>query len=124
MAKKTRKSNPASAPLSTDEYIAIFGVVVVLVCVVIYFYKRYRASRRYKQTNPYVATVDLQERYGGLEKRQVSIDDLSTETLVLLQRDGKLNPSTILRLRREGRLPDPDAPKETSSTKKKGKQKI
>ncbi|KAJ3222622.1 hypothetical protein HK099_002092 [Clydaea vesicula] len=59
----------------------------------------------FEQKNPYVATVDLSERYGGLEKKEVKISNLSTEQLVLLKRDGKLNSETISMLESDGKLP-------------------
>ncbi len=40
-----------------------------------------------------------------MEKRAVSIDDLSTEQLILLNRDGKLNGATVEKLQKQGKLP-------------------
>lgn len=41
-----------------------------------------------------------------MEQRQVVIEDLPSETLVLLKRDGKLNDATIRKLVKMGKLPD------------------
>ncbi|KAJ3303345.1 hypothetical protein HDV03_003994 [Kappamyces sp. JEL0829] len=90
--------------------LGLAGLVIAIVFLAYIVYRRATASsRKYKQTNPYVATISLQERYGGLEKRAVSIDDLSSEQLVLLERDGKLTAATVDKLRKQGRLPDPTA---------------
>jgi hypothetical protein len=106
MAKS--KVSPA---LSFDEYVAIAGVSIFVLLVLYSIWKRYiKRSNKYVQDDPYVAKVDLHERYGGLEKRAVSIDDLDTETLILLERDGKLTQATIDKLRKQGRLPDPNKP--------------
>jgi hypothetical protein len=101
MAKKVKSSN-----LNKAESIYLFGVLFLILFFII-SYRRNKSKRRekYEQTNPYVATVDLQERYGGLEKRQVAITDLSTEQLILLKRDGKLNSKTIQHLEQIGKLP-------------------
>ncbi|KAJ3272131.1 Platinum sensitivity protein [Terramyces sp. JEL0728] len=70
--------------------------------------KQEKRRNRYHQDDPYVAKVDLKERYGELEKRAVKIDELPTETLLLLKRDGKLNDSTVQHLIDIGKLPGPD----------------
>lgn len=115
---------PKTGPLDLEEMVALI-VVALLVCYGIYYlYKKFSkptliraeaygatksskfgTGEKYIQDDPYNAKVDLQERYGGLEKRLVNIDDISTEQLILLERDGKLSNSTIEKLRREGRLP-------------------
>jgi hypothetical protein len=113
MPQKTNPKNRSkNANMKPSESLPLGVFVLIIIIFSIWIYKRNKLakSRKYKQTNPYVATVDLQERYGGLEKRQVSIDDLSNEQLGLLERDGKLNAATIKSLREKGRLYDPENP--------------
>ena len=115
MAKTTPKPKPVkpvkiksakSQPLTLQEWTSLAGLCLFGLIFLYWLYRRLTASsRKYKQTNPYVATVDLQERYGGLEKRAVSIDDLPVQQLFLLRRDGKLNAATVDKLVRQGRLP-------------------
>lgn len=103
MAKRggSGKQTTTIPPLTFSEIFQLLSIAIVLGISLYVLYRRVTASsRKYKQTNPYVATVDLHERYGGLEKRQVRIEDLSTEQLVLLERDGKLNKATIEKLKR------------------------
>jgi hypothetical protein len=138
MAKqKQTRTTRTTGSITGEEYLAIFGVTLVVSFVLYLIYRRVtRNSRRYNQIDPYVAKVDLHERYGGLEKRAVSIEDLDTDTLILLERDGKLNQATIEKLRKTGRLPDPDLKKKITMsvpsnsqspsqppTKRKGKKK-
>lgn len=115
MAKTTPKPKPVkpvktksskSQPLTIQEWTSLAGLCLFGLIFLYWLYRRLTASsRKYKQTNPYVATVDLHERYGGLEKRAVSIDDLPVQQLFLLRRDGKLNAATVEKLVRQGRLP-------------------
>ena len=103
---KTRGARKVANHLTLEEYLGLGSICLFLLFLLYWIYRRSTAaSRKYKQTNPYVATVDLQERYGGLEKRAVSINDLSTEQLILLRRDGKLTTATIQKLIGEGKLP-------------------
>ncbi|KAJ3322230.1 hypothetical protein HDV06_003290 [Boothiomyces sp. JEL0866] len=105
MARKV-KAKPAQ-PLEFTEILTIIGAVA-FIGVLAYYCFFYRKRNRYHQDDPYVAKVDLKERYGELEKRAVKIDDLDTETLLLLKRDGKLNDSTVERLIDIGKLPGKD----------------
>lgn len=105
MARKVKAR--ASQPLEFTEILTIIGAVA-FIGILVYYCFFYRKRNRYHQDDPYVAKVDLKERYGELEKRAVKIDDLDTETLLLLKRDGKLNDSTVERLVEMGKLPGKD----------------
>ena len=62
---KPNKRAAVSQPISLQEWTGIAGIVFFLAIFLYYLYRRCTASsRKYKQTNPYVATVDLHERYG------------------------------------------------------------
>ncbi|KAI8914602.1 hypothetical protein EDD86DRAFT_273651, partial [Gorgonomyces haynaldii] len=108
---------PQRQKLKNDDVSLLMGyaglfVLLILVALVVYCSKRPSA-----QKDPYVARVNLQERYGGLEKRQVSIKDISDEQLELLRRDGKLTQQTILTLEKEGRLQSPKSGKTSQQSK-------
>ncbi|KAI8893841.1 hypothetical protein BC833DRAFT_607060 [Globomyces pollinis-pini] len=110
MVKRGGKTRGNGQPDMTGSEMAglVLGAIIIVAFVGYFIYYKYRQSKKYVQTNPYVATISLQERYGGLEKKAVSIDELPTEQLILLHRDGKLNDNTVEKLRNEGRLPLPD----------------
>ena len=88
------------------------AVCVILSLGVLYYYCRRRrfkwlySDRSHTTLNPFVAQINLAERYGeSMKKREVNIHDLSRAQLILLERDGKLSTATVEKLRREGKLP-------------------
>lgn len=91
---------------SSDIGTALVSLVMLLV-VVAFVYRKLSPAKSI-QRDPYNAQVNLHERYGKLEKRAVPIADMTNETLLLLERDGKLNYKTVESLRAQGRLPHAD----------------
>jgi hypothetical protein len=64
MAKPKSARAGGVKPLSFDEILGLLGIAAVLVFIGYVVYRRATASsRKYKQDNPYVATISLQERF-------------------------------------------------------------
>ncbi|KAI9199360.1 uncharacterized protein BJ171DRAFT_601937 [Polychytrium aggregatum] len=97
------------------EALSVLGSFVFVVLVAFAYWRiRNREPKRRRIHNAAsaglqddeVAQVDLTARYGSaMQKRAVKIEDLDTETLLLLKRDGKLNEATVQRLEELGKLP-------------------
>jgi hypothetical protein len=155
--KQLNKLKGKRGPMDNEEMMAFAVVAILILCFIYWLYKRftnksranlspdgspkstrssfkfknnYSTGEKYVQDDPYNAKVDLGERYGGLEKRQVNIDEIPTEQLILLDRDGKLNKATADKLRASGRLPplkkssNDSKELETINTKVKNRKKI
>lgn len=121
MSSSTRSQAQAAPGIHLDSTVTfvlfIFAVFAVLAAVGYYKFKNpdkfpnpkfpgggNSNPKHMQQSTPYVAKVNLADRYGGLQKRSVRPEDLDEETLRLLIRDGKLNNATIERLKEMGKL--------------------